>query len=115
MTSSSGFSLAEKLAIVQALDSVILADGTVHNGEINALSELMSRIDFDSNFIVQARNLPLDQGVLVLKKMTGDKKKTLVEILSEVANSDGHFHEKEMKLILDICSSTNSQKELLNP
>lgn len=115
MNSPPAFSLAEKLAIVQALDSVILADGTVHNGEINALSELMTRIDFDSNFIVQARNLPRDQGVLVFKNMTRDKKKTLIEILSEVANSDGHFHEKEMKIILDICSVTNSQIELLKP
>lgn len=70
-----GFSLAEKLAIVQALDSVILADGTVHNGEVNALSDLMNRIDFDSNFIIQARNLSSNQGMLILKNMTSKKKR----------------------------------------
>ena len=53
------FSLKEKLAIVNALDSVIHADGKVHTGEINALSELMNSLDFDSNFIVQARNSPV--------------------------------------------------------
>lgn len=100
-----GFSLAERLAIVQALDSVILADGTVHKGEINALSGLMHRIDFDSNFIVQARNLPLDQGLLILKEMTPEKKKVLAEILEEMAISDGFVHEKEIALMTNIFSS----------
>lgn len=103
MTSSTmGFSLAEKLAIVQALDSVILADGNVHQGEINALSELMHRLDFDSNFIVQARNLPTNQGILVLKNMSEEKKLTITEILNQMAIADGFLHKKETTLILSI-------------
>lgn len=108
-----GFSLAEKLAIVQALDSVILADGTVHDGEISILQTLMSQIDFDSNFILQARNLPSNQGLLILKTMTLKKKNSLAQILEEVANSDGHFHEKEIKLILNICIAMDIQKEAI--
>ncbi|MEP3207995.1 MAG: hypothetical protein ABJN95_02340 [Maribacter sp.] len=103
--STPGFSLAEKLAIVQALDSVIHADGTVHNGEINALSDLMNRIDFDSNFIVPARNLPPDQGLLIMKKMTLEKKKALALILEEMAIADGFVHEKEKALIVGIFAS----------
>lgn len=107
-----GFTLAEKLAIVQALDSVIHVDGTVHNGEINAMSELMNVLDFDSNLILQARNLPQDQGLLILRAMNPEKKKFLAIILDEVANSDGHFHEKEMKLILSICATAHIQKKI---
>ena len=44
------FDISEKLAIVHLIDSVIIADGKVHKGEINALSKLMPIIDFDSNF-----------------------------------------------------------------
>jgi uncharacterized tellurite resistance protein B-like protein len=107
------YSLAEKLAIVQVIDSVILVDGAVHKGEIDVLSQLMSRIDFDSNFILQARNLPPEQGLLILKGMPEKKKQSLALILDEVANSDGHFHKKEMKLILDICSASGIHKESL--
>jgi len=88
-SSTSGFSLAEKLAIVQALDS------------------------FDSNFIVQARIVPKNQGLSILKEMTVEKKKALAIILDEVANSDGHFHEKEMELILNIFTATDIYKEIL--
>ena len=106
MTSSIiGFSLAEKLAIVQAIDSVILADGTVHKGEINVLSKLMYRIDFDSNFIVQARNISDEQRSSIVKGMSEDKKKALAEILDEVAKADGFVHKKEIALILDICAA----------
>jgi len=111
--STSGFSLAEKLAIVQSLDAVIYADGTVHAAEIDVMSDLMNRLDFDSNFIVQARNLPKNEGLSVLKAMTPEKKKSLAAVLDEMANSDGHFHEKEMKLILSIFNAAEIYKEIL--
>ena len=47
------FDISEKLAIVHLIDSVIVADGKVHEGEINALSKLMPIIDFDSNLMMQ--------------------------------------------------------------
>jgi len=49
-TSIISFSLAEKFAVVKALDALILVDGKVHDEEINILTEFMRRIDFDSNF-----------------------------------------------------------------
>lgn len=101
-TSPIGYSLAEKLAIAHALDAVILADGTVHNGEINALSELMKRIDFDSNFLVQARNISLNQVLSILDAMTANKKKALGTILIDMAIADGHIHKKENQLIVRI-------------
>jgi|GEM_PF-920641 len=99
-----GFSLVEKFAIVQAVDSVIVADGTIHKGEINALSQLMRRIDFETNFILQARNMSHDQGRLILREMSFEKKETLVNILQEIAVSDGFVHEKESDLMATIFS-----------
>ena len=99
------FNLMEKLALVQAINSVILADGTVHNGEINALTQLMHRIDFDSNFMVQARNIDAEQGVSILNGMPDEKKKALAAILEEVAIADGFVNEKETALMLSIFSA----------
>ncbi len=104
-TPNISFSLAEKLAVVQALDALILADGKVHNEEINTLSDLMYRIDFDSNFIVQARNISSEQCALILKAMPKHKKKALAEILEELAISDGFVHEKEADLISNILAN----------
>lgn len=98
-TLTPGFSLAEKLAIVNAIDGVILADGIVHEGEITALSKLMGIIDFDSNFIIQARNIESEQGMSILKKMSEQKRENLAFILEEVALSDGFLHKKERILL----------------
>lgn len=105
------FDLVEKLAIVQAIESVILADGIVHNGEIHALGQLMQRIDFDSNFILQARNIAPESGKSILRDMSYDKKITLVEILEEMAISDGFVHEKETAVLLSICATMNIDVE----
>lgn len=106
------FEISEKLAIVQAVDSVILADGRVHNGEISALGELMHRIDFESNFIVQARNVKPEQGIVILDGMPDVKKRALARILEDMANADGFFHEKEMILIRGILASIGFGREL---
>jgi len=102
--STHGFSIAEKLAVVQALDSVILADGTVHNGEINMMSRLMRELDFDSGFLVHARNLSLEQCSPVLDKMSKQKKLILADILDNMAKSDGFVHSKETEIISSICT-----------
>lgn len=99
-----GFSLAEKFAIVKALDALILADGIVHDDEINKLTELMKRIDFDSNFIVQARNIATKQCALVLEAMHSNKKVALAGILEEMAIADGFVHKKESDMITVILS-----------
>ncbi len=98
-TPATAFTIGEKLAIVQALDALILADGTVHNGEINALTELMKTIDFDSNFMVQARSTPPKECVTILRAMSDKKKDNLALILKNMALSDGFEHQKETDLI----------------
>ncbi|WP_299319407.1 TerB family tellurite resistance protein [uncultured Maribacter sp.] len=93
------FEISEKLAMVHLIDSVIVADGEVHNGEINALTKLMTIIDFDSNFLIQARSIDIEQSVNILKGMSEDKKSKLAQILEDVAISDGYIHEKESDVI----------------
>lgn len=97
------FDLAEKLAIVKMVESVIRADGIVHQKEINALSLLMDRLDFDSNFLVKTRGIENVQGMAIVNKMTFVKKRKLASILEEMAIADGFVHEKELKIIIEAC------------
>lgn len=99
------FNLVEKLAIVKFVESVIRADGIVHKKEINELSLLMKQLDFDSNFLLQARGIETKQGLLILNNMTNLKKKALASILEEMAIADGFIHEKEMEIIQKTCKA----------
>ena len=112
-THSLAFNIAEKLAFVNAINSVIVADEFIHKAELGIMNQLMQRIDFDSNFIVQARNISDEQRLLIINKMPKDKKEALSEILDEVAISDGIYHEKEMELILGICTAMGICKDMI--
>ena len=105
------FEISEKLAMVHLIDSVIVADGEVHNGEINALTKLMTIIDFDSNFLIQARSIDIEQSVNILKGMSEDKKSKLAQILEDVAISDGYIHEKESDVIRHVFSEIGLSKK----
>lgn len=105
ITSVIGFTLAEKLAVVHALDSIILADGLAHKAELEALQQLMNYLDFDSNFIVQARNASQEQVLLILNEMPDSKKEALLSLLNDMALVDGYLHEKETSFITNIFSS----------
>ncbi|MGC1515404.1 MAG: hypothetical protein WA810_07490 [Maribacter sp.] len=70
------FDIPEKLAIVNVIEAVNLADGEVHTGELDMVRHLMEVIGFDSNFLIQARSLDTRQSIVILKKLPTDKKKT---------------------------------------
>tara|TARA_R110001592_G_scaffold94994_2_gene274183 strand:+ start:5946 stop:6278 length:333 start_codon:yes stop_codon:yes gene_type:complete len=108
------FDISEKLAMVNVIDSVIVADGKVHKGEINALSKLIEVIDFDSNFLIQARAIETEQSIVILKEMPQEKKNQLAQILEDVALSDGFLHEKENDVIDHIFSSIGIVKSHKN-
>ncbi|MFD0796196.1 TerB family tellurite resistance protein [Maribacter chungangensis] len=97
--------LAEKLAIIKMIYSMVHADGIVHSGEINEVGKLMKLIDFDSNQIQYAQNIEESQSVAILQKMTDDKKKGLTKILEDLAKSDGFVHEKEIELLNNVLAS----------
>ncbi|MBQ4913760.1 TerB family tellurite resistance protein [Maribacter sp. MMG018] len=93
------FDISEKLAIVNVIDAVIYADGQVHKGEINAFAQLMKVLDFDTNFLIQARNLDREQSIELLKNLSLEKKEFLSKRMKEVAQSDGFVHHKEIEII----------------
>lgn len=111
-TQTIAFNLAEKLALVNAIDSVIVADEYIHEAELTLFSQLMKRIDFDSNFIIHARNITTEQSLTILKAMSEVKKNTVAEILNEVAKVDGFVHKKEVALILGICEAVGIRREV---
>lgn len=96
------FNLAEKLAIVKAIDEVILADGQVKKGEIKFATQLMRIIKFDRALVQEARSLDAKEGLAILKSMPNNKKHALALILNEMANADGKFDDSEVRLICSI-------------
>lgn len=97
--------LAEKLAIVKMIYSMVYADGIVHNAEIHEVSRLMKEIDFDSNQIQYAQNIEQEQSIAILQKMTDDKKRSLTKMLEDIAKSDGFVHQKESELLNSLFAS----------
>ena len=104
------FDPAEKMAVVNILHSVILADGVVHPAEIHEMQHLMQHLDFDSSLIQQARNLDVEQCLFFLKKLPQAKKEYLAQLLENVAKADGYIHEKEKDLLLQAFSAAGIGK-----
>lgn len=96
------FNLAEKLAIIKALDEVILADGHVKTGEVRIINKLASVLGFSMELMEEARRVDARECMSILKAMPFGKKHALTVLLSEVANADGSVDERELKLISGI-------------
>lgn len=107
------FTREEKLAVVKMIDYVILADSKVDPAEMNLLTQLMNRFNFDSFFIGQARNLNKNKAYEILRNMPTNKKKTLAQLLDEVAISDGFIHEKEIITIMEALGHMEIDREIL--
>ena len=98
------FNLAEKIAIVKAIDEVILADGYASKSELIFLSQLMEILKFDSTLIEEARKTTGNEGLSIIKAMPDDKKNTLIVLLQEMAKADGKVDDNEIELIQQIIS-----------
>ncbi len=96
------FNLAEKLAIVKSIDKIILADHKVKKGELDYLRTLMRVLDFDSNFVEEARKFNFRQSNSILKGMSDSKKKSLALMLHEMAYADGELNKEEMAVLLKV-------------
>jgi uncharacterized tellurite resistance protein B-like protein len=96
------FNLAEKLAIIKALDEVILADGNVKAGEVRIIDKLTLVLGFPREYIQEARRVDARECMSILKAMPASKKHALTVLLSEVANADGSVDDRELKLITGI-------------
>jgi len=96
------FSLAEKLAVIKAVEDVIVADGRVDNREIGFMKQLSYFLNFDMSLIGEARKLNRQEGILILSGMANNKKKSLSLILKEMASSDGKVSDEELTVIYGI-------------
>ena len=94
--------LAEKLALVKAVDEVIYVDGKVDTEEMDFMTQLMDTLKFDRMLVEEARKITAKECLLILKGMTYEKKQMLSELLNEMANVDGEFNKDEYRLIFNI-------------
>ena len=103
------FEISEKLAIVKVIDALIHADGIVHNGEINAFGKLMAVLDFDANFLIQARFLETEQSISMVRNFSQEKKEMLENLMAEMAKADGFVHQKEIDMMENVLSAIKLQ------
>ncbi|SFR34120.1 hypothetical protein SAMN04490243_0782 [Robiginitalea myxolifaciens] len=96
------YNLAEQLAVLKAIDEIILSDATVAPGEIEFIKQLASVMRFKVDLIPQAREVEAEEAMAILKAMPGRKKRALAVMLNEAASSDGRVDEKELELIYGI-------------
>jgi uncharacterized tellurite resistance protein B-like protein len=96
---------SEKLAFVKMIDGVIQADEIIHDAEIEIMSQLMSRFDFDSKFVAKAKKENLDDCISILTSLPSEKKSSIIQLLNVVAMSDGFVHKNELNIILEYCQS----------
>ncbi|TMM58484.1 TerB family tellurite resistance protein [Maribacter algarum] len=96
------FNIPEKLALVKMIYSVIIADRVVHKKEIQRMTDLTQRLNFDTSFIEQAQTLNTDESLAILDDMQKQKKQAVGQILHEVAKTDGFMHDNEMSFLLNI-------------
>ncbi|CAM4389419.1 TerB family tellurite resistance protein [Zobellia nedashkovskayae] len=94
------FEELEKKAIYVMTNQVVLADGTIHPSELEAMKQLQEDIGMGSDLIKEAQEITVEEALVSLHNMTYPKKKVLAKILEEMAISDNHLHENEMHLII---------------
>ena len=96
------FNLAEKLAIVKAIDMVILADDKIAKGEMVYLGQLMKLMNFDSEFVEEARKFNAKQAFVILEGLNDMKKHSLAIMLHEMAYADGDLGREEVKVLFSV-------------
>lgn len=96
---------SEKLAFVKMIDSIIHADEIIHDAEIEIMSQLMERFDFDSEFVARAKKESDEDSIASLTSLPNEKKSMIIRMLNVVAASDGFVHQKEMDSIMEYCVS----------
>lgn len=93
------YNLAEKLAIIKAIEEVILADGQIENAELDFMTLLMQILRFDKSLIKESRDITNKEYRSILKEMPNNKKHALTVLLNEMGGADGKLNKKERKLI----------------
>jgi uncharacterized tellurite resistance protein B-like protein len=106
------FNLVEKLAVIKAIDEVIRVDSKIRPEELDYMEQLADLLDFDSDHILEAREVEASEAVAVLKAMPKDKQQSLVRLMTEAANADGEVDEKEIRFIYRMFSAAGIEPEI---
>lgn len=96
------YSLAEKMAVIKAIEDVIEADGRVDNRELGLMKQLSYFLNFDMHIVQEARKLNRQEAMLILSGMARNKKQSLALILREMASTDGRVGDEELGIIYGI-------------
>jgi uncharacterized tellurite resistance protein B-like protein len=106
------FNLAEKLAIVKVIDEIIISDGEIDQGELDYLNQLMNQLEFNMDFVNEARQLNATEALLIISNMTSLKKNALRVMMHEMAMADGEIHEMEAQTIMAVWQNTGMMEGL---
>ena len=96
------FEHLEKMAIVKAVLEVMHADEKMDAHETMYLFQLSHQLSFNTDFMVEARQMDPQKAVAILSSMEPPKKANFMVMLLEMARADGDFSKEEMQSILTI-------------
>ena len=96
------FTILEKMAVLKAVDEVLLADGNIDVGEILYLKQILDTFGVGMEFLQEARSLSSSHGSKILKEMDGIKKMALYKIMREMADADGEMDVEELEVIFAV-------------
>ena len=98
------FDQDEKLAVVKAIAETIELDKKYKVGELMYLDELMDALDFDMQFVEEAKELDSLKAVSTLRGMSEEKKKALIIMIDKMTEADGSVHKKETEFVVNLIS-----------
>ncbi|MDG1571166.1 TerB family tellurite resistance protein [Robiginitalea sp. M366] len=107
------FNLAEQMAVLKSVDTIMRSDDRVYEGEARFLTQLAAVLQFDLNLLKQARDLDHEKAYTTLKAMPESKKYALGVMLQEAASSDGRVSDRELQLIANIFERVGIETERL--
>ena len=96
------FSLLEKMAVLKAVDEVLMADGHIDVGEIAYLTQILNQFDEEMEFIQEARSLKSAHASEILKSMNSSKKIALYVMMKDMGEADGKIDLEEWEVILSV-------------
>lgn len=89
----------EKLAIVQALDAIALADGVVKSSETQFMGVVLSNFDLGISDLIDAKKMDISVAAITIRTMSKEKKDFFKGLLANMALADGDLHIEEHKIL----------------
>lgn len=104
------FTLLEKLAILKAVDEVMMADNFVDIGEATYLTQILGNFNLEISILNDARKMKTSIATNILRDMSQEKKALLYLMMREMANADGNTDAEELEVILSVLQISDAIK-----